>query len=384
MSIKTHFIDICETIKDISGKDDMSWIPEKPFNDLPSLPPSVELIETKEILKLCTRARVALESLRQAVELIPNQSMLIYTIPILEAKTSSEIENIVTTTDELFKFLDKPHSADPATKEALRYRTALFSGLESIKACPLSVRTSKIVCSSLRGTEVDIRKLPGTYIGNSATGKIVYTPPEGEVVIREKLANWENFVNEETELDPLIVMALMHYQFEAIHPFNDGNGRTGRVLNILYLVQANLLDLPILYLSRYIIKNKTEYYECLLNVTKEQDWMSWVKFMLSAVADTAEWTKNKVLEIRNLEFKTIELMKSSSELKKLYSRELVDLIFSLPYIRIQNLVEANIVKRQSASKYLKMLTEHGILVEQSASREKLFVNRKLLDLLKED
>lgn len=359
----------------------MQWDPDIPFNDLPALPPRIDEIETKELLKLCTRARVSLEGLRQAVELIPNQALLIYTIPILEAKASSEIENIVTTTDALFKYLEKPQGADPATKEALMYRTALFSGLDSLKTCPLSLRTARTVCSVLRGTDVDVRKIPGTYIGNSSVGSVIYTPPSGENVIRQKMAEWEQFINTPTELDPLIVMALSHYQFEAIHPFSDGNGRTGRVLNILFLVQEGLLDLPILYLSRYIIKNKADYYLKLRNVTTEGSWHPWIKFMLNAVIDTSNWTKNKVLQIRKLEQETIELLKNAPETKKIYSRELVDLIFSLPYIRIQNLVENGIAKRQAASKYLKCLAERGVLIEAMTTKEKLFINHKLLDLL---
>lgn len=358
----------------------MYWKAETPFNALPLLPPAIDL-ETKEVLKLCTKARVALEGLKQAVELIPNQSMLIYTIPILEAQSSSEIENIVTTTDSLFKFMEKPEGADPATKEALRYRTAIFEGLESLKSCPLSLRTAMVVCGALRGFEIDIRKTPGTYIGNTSTGKVVYTPPSGEDVIRTKLSNWESFVNAESDLDPLIIMALAHYQFEAIHPFTDGNGRTGRVLNILFLVQRNLLTLPVLYLSRFISKHKSEYYAALMGVTRDSDWESWVRFMLEAVADTADWTKNKVLAIRELEAETITKMKNTPELNKIYSRELVDIIFSLPYLRIQNLVSEGIVKRQSASKYLKLLVDCQILGEAKTSKEKLFINNKLLEIL---
>lgn len=359
----------------------MNWDPDLPFNELPPLPPEIEL-ETKEVWKLCTKARVALEGLRQTVELIPNQTILIHTIPILEAKASSEIENIVTTTEALFKYIEKPRRADPATKEALRYRDAIFSGMQALRTCPLSLRIAKTVCSALRGTNVDIRNTPGTYIGNPASGKKVYAPPSGPIVIQKKLNEWEQFINSPTELDPLIVMALAHYQFEAIHPFNDGNGRTGRVLNILFLVANNLLNVPVLYLSRYIIKNKQEYYEALNGVTRDHDWDTWLKFMLNAVADTAEWTKQKVLDIHKLELETIELMKQDEEMSKFYSRELVDLIFSLPYTRIQTLVNEQLVKRQSASKYLKILSMKGILIEQQTSKEKLYINQKLLDLLK--
>lgn len=356
------------------------WIPSVPYNDLPPLPPHEDL-ETKEVLKKCLDARVALEGLRQAVALIPNQELLIYTIPILEAQASSEIENIVTTTDTLFRYMDNEESADPMTKEALRYRKALWSGLNSIKECPISIRTAKIICSALRDTDIDIRTMPGTYIGNANTQRVVYTPPTGEDLIREKLKNWAEFLNTESSLDPLVRLAVAHYQFEAIHPFSDGNGRTGRVLNILYLVDQNLLDLPILYLSHYIIKNKSDYYTRLLAVTEKGEWQPWILYMLEAIRDTAQKTRDKVLAICSLQEETIRAMKTNTSLRKIYSRELVDLIFSMPYTRINTLVDKNFGTRQTAAKYLSLLVDFGILSEMKTSKTRLFINKKLLDLL---
>ncbi len=243
-----------------------TWHPAQPHNHLPALPPRHEL-ESRVVLKACIEARAALAELKQAAELIPNQAMLINTIPLLEAKDSSEIENIVTTTDQLFQFAQGHDKADPATKEALRYRTALHQGFESLKARPLCTSTAVDICRTLKGVEMDIRRTPGTQLANDRTEEVVYTPPEGEARLREMLANWERFLHHQIELDPLIRMAVGHYQFEAIHPFTDGNGRTGRVLNILYLIQEELLGLPILYLSRHVIAHKADYYRLLLGVT---------------------------------------------------------------------------------------------------------------------
>lgn len=357
-----------------------NWNRSIPYNDLPPLPPKCEL-ETKEPLKLCVKARVALEGLRQALALIPNQELLIHTIPILEAQASSEIENIVTTADTLFRYMDEPEKTDPMTKEALRYRTALWSGLESLKKCPISTRTATAICSALRGIPVDVRTMPGTYIGNATTHTIIYTPPTGESVIREKLQNWAEFLNSESSLDPLIRLAVAHYQFEAIHPFDDGNGRTGRVLNILYLVDQKLLDLPILYLSRYIIEHKSEYYARLLAVTEKEDWQSWILFMLEAITETAQWTRKKVLAIHELQEETIRKIKETPELHKIYSRELVNCIFVMPYVRINTLVEKNLGTRQTVSKYLRALVKAEILNEINTSKTHLFVNTKLLAVL---
>lgn len=357
------------------------WKPDRPYNDLPLLPPQVEL-ETKVVLKRCVAARAALAELKTAAALIPNQSMLINTLPVLEARASSEIENIVTTTDRLFRHLDAADSADSATKEALRYRLALLDGYRSLAKRPLSTRTAERVCSQIRGVDMGVRRVPGTALVNDATGEIVYTPPQGEPVIRALLGNWERFLHEETSLDPLVRMAVAHYQFEAIHPFSDGNGRAGRVLNSLFLIQEGLLNLPILYLSRFIIARKGDYYRLLLDVTRRGSWEPWVVFMLAGVEETAAWTTAKIGAIRRLADATVEHVRRNEP--KIYSRELVDVIFEQPYCRIANLEAAGIAKRQTASKYLKQLAALGVLEERSAGREKLFLHPKLLQLLGRD
>ena len=361
-----------------------AWQAEKPYNSLPLLPllPATSDLETRAVLKACITARAALAELKQAADLIPNQTMLINTIPLLEAKDSSEIENIVTTTDRLFQHAQWEHQADPATKEALRYRSALYKGFQSLKDRPLCTATAVEICRTLKGVDLDIRKTPGTQLINDTTGEVIYTPPEGESNLREMLANWERFIHNQDDVDPLVRMAVGHYQFEAIHPFEDGNGRTGRVINILYLIQQDLLQLPILYLSRHIIANKSDYYKLLLNVTRDGSWEPWILFMLKAVEETSRWTTQKIAAIRNLSEHTTEFVRLS--VPKIYTRELVDVIFEQPYCRISNLVNKGVAKRQAASKYLKDMVALGVLVEQPAGKEKLFIHPKLMKLLSYD
>ncbi|MFZ4599970.1 MAG: protein adenylyltransferase Fic [Terrimicrobiaceae bacterium] len=355
------------------------WNPEAPYNELPLLPPTADL-ETKAILKQCITARAALAELKQAAELIPNQGMLINTVPLLEAQASSEIENIVTTTDRLFQFRNADDHADPATKEALRYSHALLEAFREMTRRPLSTRTAEQVCSIIKGKEMLVRRVPGTVLSRGE--EIIYTPPVGEDRLRNLLANWEKFLHESRDLDPLIRMSVGHYQFEAIHPFTDGNGRTGRVLNGLFLIQESLLTLPILYLSRFIIQNKADYYRLLRKVTSHNAWEEWVLYMLRGVEETAYWTTAKIGAIRKLTSLTAEHMKAKAS--KIYSLELVHLIFEMPYCRIQNLVEAKICERQAASRYLKQLVKIGVLEEQAAGREKVFLHPKLLTLLTRD
>lgn len=358
-----------------------SWRPDQSYNDLPPLPPAVE-VETRPVLKQCIVARAALAELKQAAGLIPNQGVLINALPLLEAQASSEIENIVTTTDRLFQYQSAGEHADPATREALRHSNALLEGFRALKQFPLNTRTAEQVCTRIKGTEMQVRRVPGTALANQATGEVIYTPPVGENVLRSKLANWERYLHEARDVDPLIRMAVGHYQFEAIHPFTDGNGRTGRIINSLYLVQQELLTLPILYLSRYIIRNKAEYYRLLLDVTRNQAWEPWILYVLHGVEDTARWTTEKISAIRDLAALTVTHVKQAAP--KIYSRELVDLIFDLPYCRIQNLVERNIAGRQAASRYLKQLVEIGVLQERAVGREKLFIHPKLMHLLTRD
>lgn len=356
--------------------------PKQPFNDLPLLPPTGEL-ETKPVLKACIDARAALEGLKQAGALLPNQAVLINSIPLLEAQASSEIENIVTTSDALFRYAQiEDQSPDPATKEALRYRNALQCGFHSLSQRPISTNTAIEVCTQIKGIAMQIRRVPGTALGNQSSGEVVYTPPEGEPLLREKLANWERFIHENESIDPLVRMAIAHYQFEAIHPFTDGNGRTGRVLNLLILIQLGLLELPVLYLSRAIIRSKADYYRLLLNVTAHARWEDWILYMLSAVAQTARWTTQKIKAIQQLQAHALDYVRVHAP--KIYSHELVDIIFTQPYCRIQNLVESNIAKRQTASVYLKALESIGVLKEMKVGREKLFIHPNFVRLLTSD
>jgi Fic family protein len=354
--------------------------PALPYNELPELPPPLEAIETTEILKRCIKARVALAELKQAAELIPNSAVLVNALPLLEARASSEIENIVTTTDKLFEFADiAEDKADAATKEALRYRTALYEGTKMVQRGMLTTDIAIQICSTIKGIELDIRAESGTTLKSRMSGEVIYTPPVGQDLLLRKLDNWASFMSEATDIDPLVRMAIQHYQFEAIHPFVDGNGRTGRILNILFLVEQGLLDSPILYLSRYIIQNKAAYYRLLKKVTHEQDWASWIQFILDGVEETCTWTTEKIKSIRELMEHTAEFIQG--RLPKTYSWELVALLFQQPYCRIANLVDADIAKRQTASVYLKQLCDIGVLREVKSGRETLFVHPKYIELL---
>jgi Fic family protein len=356
--------------------------PRQPYNALPDPPPD-DVLETRDLWKRCTEARVAVEMLRQAGKAIPNQAMLTNTIPVLEAQASSEIENVVTTSDRLFRFaVDDAAQADPATREALRYRTALRRGFESIQRRPLCTATAVEVCRVIQDQMLDIRRVPGTRLANPASGEVVYTPPEGEGVIRDKLGAWERLLHERESLDPLIRMAAGHYQFEAIHPFTDGNGRTGRVLNILYLVDQGLLDMPVLYLSRYLIRHRADYYDLLLAVTREGRWHDWLRFMLVAVEDTARWTTAKIEAVQRLISATAEHVRRRAP--GVYSRELVELLFVQPYCRIADVVAAGLAHRQTASKHLSALREIGVLSDQKVGRERLFLNTRLHHILTAD
>lgn len=356
--------------------------PKRPYNELPPLPPGGD-VETKAVLKRCVPARAALAELKIAGQLIPDQTVLINSIPILETKDSSAIENIVTTTDALFREVtNTDESDDPVAKEALRYRTALHQGFQSLRERPLTTRTAVEICRTITAIDLDIRRAPGTTLTNSYTGEVIYTPPEGETRLRDLLGNWERFLHDATDLDPLVRMAILHYQFEAIHPFVDGNGRTGRILNILALVQDGLIDLPTLYLSRHIVRTKADYYRLLQRVTTHQEWEPWILYMLTATEVTSIWTNAKIRAIRSLMDHTAEHIRQSAP--KIYSREIVELIFNMPYCRIANVVERGIAKRQAASTYLKALCQAGVLLEEKVGRDKLFLHRKYLDLLSSD
>ena len=356
----------------------MSGDPTIPFNDLPALPPEREL-ETPRVLKQCIRSRTVLAELEQSANFLPNKSLLINVMPLLEAQASSEIENIVTTKDKLFRSSLLEQAPDPATKEALNYREALREGFQQLRARPLCTTTAERVCSVIKGKPMPVRRFPGTALTNAATGEVMYTPPEGEDLLRDKLANWERFINQPTELDPLVVMAVAHYQFEAIHPFADGNGRTGRVLNLLQLVQDGLLSLPILYHSRGIIRRKADYYRNLRAVTFQENWEDWILYALEVVEESARWTNEKIRAIRELRSRLKTDLKAG--LPKIYSGELLDVLLGMPYCRIGDLVNAGIAKRQAAAGYLKQLVDVGILSEEKVGREKLFIHNDYLRLL---
>ena len=355
----------------------VGWSAEQPYNSLPSLPPSME-IESKRVLKATVAARASLARLDEAARTLPDPTMLINTIPLLEAQASSEIENIVTTTDQLFRWAgDEEGTTDPATREALRYRGALRAGFETVSERPLSAATTVDICSQVKGHRAEYRAGSGTFIGGA--GGRVYTPPEGRDVIASKLAEWESFLHGETDLDPLVVMALTHYQFEAIHPFADGNGRTGRILNILVLVSAGLLSLPILYLSRYIIRTKQQYYDLLLAVTRDGAWEPWVLYVLEGIRITSDFTLAKIGAIRALQSVVHDEM--AAALPRGVDADLLAALFEQPYLRIRTVRERCRVSRPTATKWLETLRDAGVVRELSFGRDRVFVNERFLDIL---
>ena len=350
----------------------------QPYNDLPLLPPAMEL-ETKAVLKQAIAANRVLANLRGLAAQIPNQGVLINSIVLQEARLSSEIENIVTTNDELYRAdADADGKSDPHTKEVLRYRQALNFGFRQLKERPLSTNLFIDIVRTIKQVDLGVRRVPNTALKNTLN-EVVYTPPVGEAVIREKLANLEQFIHAQDGLDPLVKMAVMHYQFEAIHPFEDGNGRTGRIVNLLYLVEQGLLDIPVLFLSRYIIANKPGYYEGLRGVTERQDWESWILYMLRAVESTAQQTFDQVTRIRLLMEQVREQVQQQAP--GIYSKDLIEAIFQHPYTKIQFLVDANIAKRQTASSYLQTLAGLGVLRSIKQGREMYYINDALFSEL---
>lgn len=359
----------------------MAFDPQVPFNDLASLPPDAE-IETRAVLKRALGAARAMAELKGLGRVIPNPAMLVNTLVLQEAKASSEIENIVTTNDALFRAMAAGlGTVDPATKEVLRYREALWEGFNTVRKTPrfgtaLLLRLVQIIRQDDKG----IRNRPGTVIANPHTREIIYTPPEGGKVIRKMLDDLARFIHARDALDPLVKMALVHYQFEAIHPFFDGNGRTGRLLNILFLVEKGLLDLPVLYLSKYIIDRKREYYRLLRRVTENGEWEAWVLYMLEAAEVTAGETSRKIRAIRTLLDETLDLARKRLP-PRVYSKDLIELLFRQPYTKGQFLVEAGIAERQTAAEYLRELELIGVLAPRKVGRENLYLNVKLYELL---
>jgi len=360
-----------------------------PYNQLPHLPPPDDKVISIHILQALNEANKALAELKGYAKKLPNQSMLVNTIALREAKASSEIENIFTTDDELYKALSiNDSSLKGNTKEVLRYRQALWQGFNYIKGngrfdSDILIKIYqeiKEVNDGIRPpqTETTIKKRGSGTLG----GAVIYTPPRGKEIIQEKLNNLTEYLNDDTrfDYDPLIKLAISHYQFEAIHPFRDGNGRTGRIMSILLMIQKELLDVPILYLSAYIIANKEDYYNLLNKVTTHQRWDEWIEYMLKAVEETAIYTINKIQEIDHLLNATLKLVQENlPHIRK----EFVEKIFDQPYISPKKLLDHNIKSINTAKKYLSQMEDLGIMVHERMGKEIVYLNIDLLNLLSE-
>ena len=355
---------------------------DAPYRILDKLPPQREKVETLEILRETNKATAALAELKGIANTIPNQSMLVNAIVLQEAKGSSEIENIITNQDELYKALTiNKSNISPETKEVVNYRKAIFRGFDLIKKQGfLRINDIIEIQHELIGNNAGIRSMPGTVLKNDTTGEVVYPPPQDKKEILDLLSNFIEYFNQnQNEISPLINLAVLHHQFESIHPFYDGNGRTGRILNILYLILNDLIDIPILYLSSYIIENKPDYYRLLNQKNKIGEWEEWILFMLKAVETTSSQTIEKINTIRNLLDKTIG--KVQTDAPKIYKKELVELLFEQPYSKIEFVVNQLKVERKAASRYLKELEKIGVLESQKVGRETLYINKKLIEIL---
>lgn len=351
----------------------------KPYNKLPLLPPNQDL-ETPQVLRKTISASRALAHLNGALVNLPNPHLFLDTIHFKEAKASSEIENIITTNDDLYQSVVAEKKFDnPAAKEVISYKDALWLGLQKIDRRPfISTNLCIEIVQTITNNTAGIRVTPGTTLSNRQ-GKVIYTPPEGETVIRDLLANLEAFINQNDSLDPLVKMAVMHYQFEAIHPFSDGNGRTGRILLLLYLKLAGLLGVPAIYLSEYIIRNKNAYYKNLRRVTENQDWKSFVIYMLDMVEYTSRDGLGRLERILELMGWTAEQIRS--KLPKVYSKELIEILFKLPYTKRKHLIEAGLGTPKTIGNYLVELEGNGFLKSVRVGKEKLYLNYRLMEIL---
>lgn len=355
----------------------------KPTYSIPRLPPKAEL-ETADVLRIAARAHRHLAELKGRASSIPNQGILIDTLSLQEAKASSEIENIVTTQDELFQISLFPENpASPAAKEVALYRDALRLGFTRLKEQQGLLTNNTIVAmfQILKRTTGGFRETPGTALKNEASGKLVYIPPQDGNLVKSHMGALEEFINNDDlcGLDPLVKMAIIHHQFESIHPFPDGNGRIGRIINVLYLTRQNLLDIPILYLSRYITSHKVEYYRLLQSVRDEGNWEAWLIYMLQAVADTSTDTLRLVEAIRVLmaDYKN----RIRSDHRKIYSQDLLNTLFRHPYTRIDYVQKELDVTRQTASRYLEELSEAGLLSKHKFGKNNYYINDPLAGLL---
>lgn len=357
----------------------MAYDPTIPNNDMAPIP--VAKLETPATLKKAISASRSLASLQAAGPLIPNQIVLLRAILLQEARASSEIENVVTTNDAMYRALEynRDHS-DPATREVLRYGDALWQGYRDHESNQ-PIRPSLMIrlVQILKGAEVNVRIGEGCQIVNDRTREVIYTPPVGKDRILSLLDDLCRFMLEDQDIDPLIKMAAAHRQFEAIHPFPDGNGRTGRVLNLLFLVQSELLSVPILYLSGYIVRHKSRYYTLLREVTESENWEEWICFILEAVDETAQQTLEMLHKVHEAFKECAEIARN--KMKKGYSKELIEIVFSQPYTRIAQVERAGIAKRNTASIYLRDLEQIGILKAIKVGKEKLYLNENLLRAL---
>ncbi len=349
---------------------------------LEKLPPRREKVETLEILRQLGKSANSLGELKGIAKTIPNQAMLINAVVLQEAKDSSEIENIITTQDELYEALTTNSKYTSEIKEVINYRSAIFLGQEMIKKQGfLRLKDIEELQNTIVENNAGIRNMPGTVLKNDKTGEIVYTPPQEKNEILDLLSNFLDYYNlNQNDISPLINLAILHYQFESIHPFYDGNGRTGRILNILYLIINGLLDIPILYLSSYINENKAEYYRLLQAVNTADEWEEWILYMLKAIEETANKTIIKINLIKELLDNTIKIAQENAS--KIYRKELIELLFEQPYSKIDFVVNRLGVERKSGSRYLKKLAEIGILESKKIGRETIYVNTKLIEILK--
>lgn len=360
----------------------MAYNKNLPFNDLPDLPPA-NFVESPELLRHLAIAARYLGELNGLCASLPDPNLLINTIVLQESKDSSAIENIVTTQDELYKATSENDNASNAAKEVLSYKEAMYVGLEKMLAQKnlLLGNTMIDIMQTIKKNQSGIRNSSGTALKNAINGEVVYTPPCCEDILSDKLSALERFINdtEISTLDPLIKLAFIHYQFESIHPFADGNGRTGRIINTLYLVQQGLLTQPVLYLSAYIVKYKSEYYQLLRGVTEKENWHDWVMFILTAIIETAQMTTRK---IRNMLFLKNEYeQRMKVVLGASFSFDLLHLMFMMPYLKIDLLEKKGLAHRQTASSWLKKLTDADMLKPQKMGRTTYYINYKLMEIL---
>lgn len=359
----------------------------KPYNELPSLPIADDVIDKAILIKWGLASR-ALAELNKNILRIPNPTMLVNTIALQEAQSSTAIENIFTTEDELYKAVSdavKEQSANPSTKEVLRYREALWEGFKGIQENGVIDKELIIrIYQKVKNTNQEIRSPQAQVVikrGQSELrpGEIVYTPPRGEGIVEQKLENLIDYLNNDMNTDPLLKMVIAHYQFEAIHPFSDGNGRTGRILNLLYLVSQGLISHPVLYLSKYIIEHKDDYYYSLSAVTQQNSWGSWIEYLLEAVLQTSKQTNQKIDDILSQMNATYEFVNPKL---KWYSKELNQALFSQPYIKQKTIgVATGIKSRTTLSKYVKELIQLGVLSSKDDGKEVFYINNDLLRIL---